>query len=64
MLPNLHRRVQYLLGDSSLNEGPRVRLYHLSDSGAVLGSSLDLLAIVKESFRNLTQPVWNEILLN
>ena len=36
---NLHRRVQYLLEESSLKEGPRVRLYHRSGSGAVLGSS-------------------------
>lgn len=27
---NLHRKLQYLLEDSSLNEGPRVRLYHRS----------------------------------
>lgn len=42
---DLHRRVQNLLEDSSLNEGPRDRLYHRSGWGAVFGSSLLLFAI-------------------
>lgn len=39
---HLHRRVQYLLEESCLKEGPRVRLYQRSGWGAVLGSSLSL----------------------
>lgn len=39
--------MQYLLEDSSLKEEPSVRLYQRSDWGAVLGSSLELLAMAK-----------------
>lgn len=45
---NLHRKVQYLLDESFLNEEPSVRSYQRSDCGAVLGSSLELFAIMEK----------------
>ena len=45
VLWDLQRRVQNLLEESFLKEGPKVRLYHRSDWGADFGSSFVLFAI-------------------